>query len=302
VVLFSTFSQQGAIMSVNQRNYSSFAARAGFVLASRRLLAWLVLLSVCGVAHGQRAPVHYFHSAHLPPGTVGQGQLLRGGPLPGYFQPVEIQAPRGVQIAFAADGQFQPAQEAPALAGMLIGAVYRFRVTNIPRREGFEVFPTIEVINRLYPPPGLALHFPIPIQLTQEELEMALAGNYVTRVIYLENPNTALPVQSDPERQLYYEALGTEDPLQVADRLGRPVAILRIGSRVPDVDAVSQRFLFGSPPLLPLTKPEPLPDRRWGLEEADGGIDVYRRVPLDPASGGMSDGGSSRRETSTRVR
>jgi hypothetical protein len=258
----STFSQQGAIMSGNQRNYSSFAARAGLALSPRRLLAWLVLLSVCGVAHGQRAPVHYFHSAHLPPGTVGQGQLLRGGPLPGYFQPVEIQAPAGVQISFAADGQFQAPQPAPARAGMLIGAVYRFQVTNIPRREGFEVFPTVEVINRMYPPQGLAEHFPIPVQLTQEELEQALDGNFVLRVIFLENPNLALPVQSDPQRQLVYDVLGTEDPLEVADRLGRPMAILRIGSRIPDGEAVSQRFLYGSPPLIPLSQPQPHPEPR----------------------------------------
>jgi hypothetical protein len=277
-------------MSGNLGNRSSFAARAGLAPGARPLLAWLLLLSLCGTVLGQRPPMHYFHSAHLPPGTVGQGQLLRGGPLPGYFQPVEIQAPRGVRIAMAVDGQFQPAQEAPVLAGMLIGAVYRFRVTNIPRREGFEVFPTVEVINRLYPPPGLALHFPIPVHLTQEELDMALAGNYVTRVIYLENPNLALPVPSDPQRQLTHDVHGTEDPLEVADRFGRPMAILRIGSRIPDSEPILERFLFGSPPLLPLTRPEPLPDVRSGLEESEGGIQVHRRVPQASASGGAAHG------------
>ena len=250
-------------MSGKLRSRSSFAGWAGMA-RSLRLLAWLVLLSLGGAAYGQRAPVHYFHSAHLPPGTVGQGQLLRGGPLPGYFQPVEIQGPAGVQISFAAHGQFQDPQPAPARAGMLIGAVYRFKVTNIPRREGFEVFPTIEVINRMYPPQGLAEHFPIPVQLTQEELELALDGNFVLRVIFLENPNLALPVQSDPQRQLVYDVLGTEDPLEVADRFGRPMAILRIGSRIPDGEAVSQRFLYGSPPLMPLSQPQPHPEPRSG--------------------------------------
>ncbi|MCL4202652.1 MAG: hypothetical protein KJ000_09160 [Pirellulaceae bacterium] len=280
-------------MSGNLRDNPSHRQRASNALPRLPLLAWLLLLGVCGVASGQR-PVHYFHSAHLPPGTVGQGQLLRGGPLPGYFQPVEIQAPRGARISLAVDGQFQSPQEAPVMAGMLIGAVYRFKVSGIPRREGFEVFPTIEVINRLYPPPGLATHFPIPVQLTQEELEMALSGNFVTRVIYLENPNNALPVQSDPQRQLYYEVRGIDDPLQVADRLGRPVAILRMGSRVPDFDAVSQRFLFDSPPLLPLTKPAPLPDRRSGLEDPPENNGVYRRVPLAPSAASVSGDGLHR--------
>lgn len=253
---FFSSSQQGVLMSGKLRNRPSFAGWAG-IARPPRLLAWLVLLSLCGSAYGQRAPVHYFHSAHLPPGTVGQGQLLRGGPLPGYFQPVEVQGPPGARISFAADGQFLDPQPAPARAGMLIGAVYRFKVTNIPRREGFEVFPTIEVVNRTYPPQGMAEQFPIPIQLTQEDLELALDGNFVLRVIFLENPNLALPVQSDPQRQLVYDVLGTEDPLEVADRLGRPMAILRIGSRIPDGREVSPRFLYGSPPLMPLNQAQP---------------------------------------------
>ena len=77
---------------------------------------------------------------------------------------------------------------------MLIGKVYRFRVTGIKRNEGFEVFPTVEVINRMYPPKGQATRFPIPIQLTEEELALAISGRFVTRVIYLEDPRTALPL------------------------------------------------------------------------------------------------------------
>ncbi len=247
-----------------------------------------MLLSLCGAASAQREPVHYFHSAHLPPGTVGQGQLLRGGPLPGYFQPVEIQAPPGVEISMVVAGRFEPSREAPVQVGMLIGSVYRFKVSRIPRREGFEVFPTIEVVNRLYPPPGLEGHFPIPVQLTQEELEMALSGRFVTRVIYLEDPYNALPVQADPKRQFYYEVRSNEDPLQVADRLGRPMAILRLGSRTPDYDAVSQRFTFDSPPFLWLTRPAPLPDRRSGLEEPPAGAGGNGRYPRLPIPGEAS--------------
>ena len=45
--------------------------------------------------------------------------------------------------------------------GLLISPVYRFRVTNIPLHPGAEVFPTIEVVNRLYPPEGRAWEFPV---------------------------------------------------------------------------------------------------------------------------------------------
>jgi hypothetical protein len=219
------------------------------------------------LARGQRHPVHYFQSGHWPPGAVGQGQLLRGGPLPGYFQPVELRAPEGAMISLASHGQFESPQPSPVLAGMLIGQVYRLKITGIPRNEGFEVFPTVEVINRLYPPPGLENHFPIPVHFTLQELELALSGRLVTRVIYLEDPQNALPVPDEPGQQRYFEIRSDEDPLKAADRLGRPVAILRMGSRTPDYDEVSGQFLFACPPLVKLVKPAPLPDARSGLEE-----------------------------------
>jgi hypothetical protein len=133
---------------------------------------------------------------------------------------------------------------------MAIGPVYRLKVTDIPYFPGEELFPTVEVIDRLYPPPGLALRYPIPIELTQDELEMAIEGMMVTRVIYVEDPNQALPVEQKSDEQPWIEAAQGDDPLVVADGLGRPVAILRIGSRMPPTDSTSEAFAYGSPPLV----------------------------------------------------
>jgi hypothetical protein len=270
----------------------SAAARRTAVL--RALL--FVLLACCAAnpASAQREPVHYFFDSRMPPGVVGTAQLLRGGPLPGYFQPVELSAPDGAAIALAVDGRFEEPQQGPALAGMLIGQVYRLKITRIPRNEGLEVFPTIEVINRLYPPQGLESRYPIPVQFTLQELEMALDGRLVTRVIYLEDTDSALPVRDEPGRQRYFEVRSDDDPLKVADRLGRPVAIMRMGSRTPDYDYVSQRFLFSCPPLVKLEMPGPVPDPRSGLEQSQPPVprvDTQRRrwgyppvVPMGQAS------------------
>lgn len=194
-------------------------------------------------------PVHYVHAGATPPGAIGSQQLLRGGPIPGYFQPVEVRGPKGARIASAEGGAFTDSTPLPRKYGMLIGAVYRFRVTGIPGFEGLEVYPSVEVIDRIYPPVGLENNFPIDIELTQQELEMALDGKFVTRVIYLENPDTALPVAEDPGHQSFYEVRPHEHPLEVADRLGRPVAILRMGGRTPAPEGPSMKFLYGCPPL-----------------------------------------------------
>src|SRR5437667_4426458 len=117
--------------------------------------AWLALAAVASA----QGPWHYLNKADAPPGVIGLRQLERGGPLPGYFQPVEIAAPAGTMISVVADGAFTEPKPAKLLAGMLIGQVYRLKVANLPGHEGEEIFPTVEVIDRLYPPPGQAARF-----------------------------------------------------------------------------------------------------------------------------------------------
>lgn len=248
--------------------------RLGFVAGTVAAMAVMLAL-IHSTASAQMAlpnTVHYrHHVVDRAPGTIGQQQLTRGGPLRGYFQPVQIRGPEGLKVAFAVGGQFERPQEAPHTGGMLIGQVYRLRVTEIPGHEGMEVFPTVEVIDRLYPPEGKKWRFPIPIELTRKELEYAMAGKFVTRVIYLEDPERALPLPELPGFQRYFEVGRDQDPLQVADQLGRPMAILRMGSRTPPYTGPDATFLFGCPPVAPapeVSQPA-APERpgRTGLEE-----------------------------------
>jgi hypothetical protein len=154
--------------------------------------------------------------------------------LPGYFQPVRIRAPQGARISLAVEGAFSDTASNEAFVGLQVGPVYRLQVSDIPNANGLEIYPTIELIDRTYPPPGLALRYPIPIELTQHELELATQGAFVTRVVYIEDPQQALPIsRKASDEQPWVEAPAGEDPLVTADREGRPVAILRIGGRAP---------------------------------------------------------------------
>lgn len=230
---------------------SPVAARhAGRVCVARTLAKVLaVWLGAASSLSAQDPNVHYRHQGLAPPGAIGSVRLERGGPLPGYFQPVEIRAPEGVKVSLAQSGAFEEPQAAPRNVGLLIAPVYRLRVSNIPGAEGLEVFPTIEVIDRLYPPPGERRRFPIPIELTEEDLQLALDGKFVTRVIYLEDPSQAMPILDKPERPNWFDAGPGVNPLEEADRWGRPLAVLRLGGRVPeDPDRPDPQFLGGSPP------------------------------------------------------
>jgi hypothetical protein len=170
-------------------------------------------------------------------------------------------------------------------AGLLIGHVYRLQVTGIQFHEGQEVYPTIELVDRLYPPPGQAARFPIPIELTEEELAYALDGRYVTRVIYVEDPNSALPVADVPGKQRWFEIDPRQDPLEVADRLGRPVAILRMGSRIPSLESPDPRFNYHAPAAVRYETPPPAPPRKSGIEPpiqipaGQNDLQFLRRVP-----------------------
>jgi uncharacterized repeat protein (TIGR01451 family) len=208
-----------------------------------------ILLCWTGEA-GAQSSFHFLQSANDPPGSVARTQARHVSSLQGYFQPVEVQVPDAATIAVANAGLFDPFQSTIKV-GLLVGHIYRLKVAEIQNHPSVQVYPTLEIINRLYPPEGLAERFPVAVQITQRDLEDAIAGRLVVRVIYVEDPNRPFPGGPDDPRITH--ALPDEDPLHVADELGRPIAILRIGSRTPDPAEDDQTFLFGSPPVTILT-------------------------------------------------
>jgi hypothetical protein len=212
-------------------------------------LSVVLLALLCPALRGwaQEPALHYWHQGVMPPGAIGSRQLQRGGPVAGFFQPVEIKAPPGVLVSLAVASQFGAPQKPPCRVGLLIGSVYRLRVTNIPlpQAEGMEIFPSIEIIDRTYAPTDQQVRFAIPVEIDPHDIDLAIHGKFVTRVIYLEDPHNALPVRN-ADGQSWFDVAPGRDPLVAAGELGRPVAILRLGGRVPD-QGPDPNFYFGSP-------------------------------------------------------
>ncbi|TWT77854.1 hypothetical protein Pla123a_16520 [Posidoniimonas polymericola] len=182
----------------------------------------------------------------MPPGAIGAQRLLRGGPLSGYVQPVRVFASEGVTITAASHEGYAQGGPKGLLAGLQVGGVYAFSISNVPNMPEAEVYATVEVIDRLHPPCGKELRFPVPVELTDEELRLAANASFVTRVIYVEDPRMALPVAEETFSknggQQWFEARPGDDPLVTADILGRPIAILRIGSRKPALPTLPMQF------------------------------------------------------------
>ncbi len=199
---------------------------------------------------------HRVFSADAQPGMIGYGRSLGHGPIAGYFQPVAFTGPDGVQFALSQGGTFVSPED-HLMAGLQIGRVYRMRMTGLPDAEGAELYPSVEVIDRTYPPPGLETTYPIQIVLDRADIDEAMAGRMVTKVIYLEDPQTAFAEQEKPDTGRVIDVGLPHDPLEVADRFGRPVAIVRIGTLAPPSSPVLvPQFFFGDPTWAPIYQPE----------------------------------------------
>lgn len=111
--------------------------------------------------------------------------------------------------------------------------IYRVKLTDIPGHSGLELYPTIEVAPAMPRTQAFLAHSMIPVNFTEEDIMQVRSGNFVTKVIYL----------PDPEFQELALAVGTPDtivstrldpgvdPVAEADRRGAILAIIRMGNK-----------------------------------------------------------------------
>jgi len=179
------------------------------------------------------------------PGMAARFMDLAGRAQPNSFQPIRIDVEDGAEVAIYHARPIQAqAMASPAQLGVLVGHTYRLRIRNLPEMPGVELFPTIEVIGRLHPPRGLEHDYPIPVHIDRKDIDLAISGNLVTRVVYLEQPQLAAPFELDAStRNRDIEAAA--NALAEADRFGRPVLVLRMGGRLPSPQGEPLSF-YGS--------------------------------------------------------
>ena len=122
-------------------------------------------------------------------------------------------------------------------------------MTSVIRGVTQEVYPSIEMIDRLHQPAEFRLRHPVKVVIDPADIESALGGRMVNKVIYLEDPKTALPYRQTTFEQPYFDVSYGANPIEVAESMGRPIAVVRIGSRRPDLASANGGFAFYSPPV-----------------------------------------------------
>lgn len=210
------------------------------------------LLVVAAIAAGGcAAPRSY----NLPPAE----RLLEpgpgvGGPGPGVLPPLlpmmgpGVGAPaQTVQILFSDANQMEGLQVrwdvgavgmfdseplvTPGRTNFPQDGIYRLKLTNVPGHVGSELYPTVEVAPVSPRTEAYLAHNAIPIQFTNEDFDQVESNNYVTKVIYLPDPEFQELAQAGIETLVSTRLDPGVDPIDEADRRGAILAIVRMGNK-----------------------------------------------------------------------
>jgi len=213
-----------------------------------RLSLWIMSLAVAGTALGCAFP-----KAHnLPPAQ----QLMEpgpgvGGPGPGVLQPpppaavynipvnvptaqVLFAKPEAMQVRWdtSGSGQFDSAPlVVPGRQNFAQDGIYRLKVTNIEGREGDELYPTLEIAPATPRSEAFLAHNAIPVQFTPEDFDQVMSGNFVTKVIYLPDPEFQELALAGVETLVSTKLDPGVDPIIEADRRGAILAVIRVGNK-----------------------------------------------------------------------
>ena len=176
-----------------------------------------------------------------PPGAGPQGAVAAVGALPGGLptmgiarSSVRFLGQDGMKIAWLAPTPagvgFREQLEVPGRYNFIQGAVYRLKLSNIPKRPGLELYPTIEVVNQSPKTTTFLAHSAIPLTFTDDDFEQVISGNFVVKVIYLPDPQFQDLATAGPDEIVSTRLDPGVDPIQEAQRRGSVLLIVRLGN------------------------------------------------------------------------
>jgi hypothetical protein len=216
------------------------------------LLALLVIAVVtvgCKVPCKQNLPPAEM-LMHPGPGVDGPGPGVMmyqpGMPNAGMTSQMAFVGPEGMSITWdvSEPGQFDSEPlVTPGRYNFPQAAIYRLKLSSIPGRPGVELYPTMEVGPAMPRSEAFLAHNAIPVQFTEEDFDQVLTGNFVTKVIYLPDPEFQELAVAGVETFVSTRLDPGVDPIVEADRRGAILAIVRLGNKdlqVPSPSGVQE--------------------------------------------------------------
>ncbi len=229
---------------------------------------------------------------NMPPAArLAEPGPMVGGPGPGVLAPETIPVPnygatvattqilfnqpQAMKIAYDVIGDGSFTSDCLIVPGRLEfaqGGIYRLKLTDIQGREGVELYPTVEVGLANPRTSAYLAHNAISIQFTEEDLDQALSGNFVTKVIYLPDPEFQGEVISGIDTLVSTRLEPGLDPIIEADRRGSILAIVRLGNK--DIELTGSAYANGGG----------YPGPGGIFMDGNGGFCGPDGTPIDPAT------------------
>ena len=128
------------------------------------------------------------------------------------------------------------------------GGIYRLKITNIDGSPGLDLYPTLEVGTASPRTSAYLAHSAIPIQFTQEDFDQVRAANFVTKVIYVPDPEYQELALAGVDTLVSTRLDPGVDPVTEADRRGAILAIVRLGNKDLEVPGVDPSIAAGAMP------------------------------------------------------
>jgi hypothetical protein len=187
---------------------------------------------VGGPGPGVLAPAAYMGGGYGMGGMPGGGM----GPAPAISNVIQVlfDRPEGMNINWdvTAVGMYDSTTLfVPGRQNFLQGAIYRLKISSIEGRPGLELYPTLEIGPPSSRTAAYLAHAAVPIQFNQEDFDQVSAGNFVTKVIYVPDPEYQELALAGVDTLVSTRLDPGIDPIVEADRRGSILAIIRIGNK-----------------------------------------------------------------------
>jgi len=119
----------------------------------------------------------------------------------------------------------------PAVHNFAQGAVYRLKLSNIPSLPGRDLYPTIEIAPTFARTQAFLAHNMVPVEFTDNDFDQVAAGNFITKVVYLPNPEFQSIATAGVGTLVNTQLEPGVDPIVEAENRGAILAVIRIGNK-----------------------------------------------------------------------
>lgn len=122
--------------------------------------------------------------------------------------------------------------ETPGRHDFAQGSVVRLKLSNIESHPDLVVYPTLQVM----PPNARAAtflaHNAVTVGFTEEDFKNVAEGSFVTKVIYLPNPEFQDMAGTGTDELLSTRLEPGQDPIRQASRRGTVLLVIRMGNKL----------------------------------------------------------------------